>query len=153
MAEEKVVVGLWPGSFVSKQGGARQRFCVHCSCGILKTALNNCYARARRIGQAEGGDYQCRVAGFRAERHKQHLVLVAVDFLAQGGLGLLQTQLVQRALENLVLQARAESLQQARDASQPLGIGDVVADEIAAARGGHGGQSTVPAGRVVFIGS
>lgn len=92
--------------------------------------LNNCHSRAHFIWQTHRINDQARVFGTRAQLDEQYLVFIMVEQGMQFRFQFFQSQIIQRALEYRVLQARAKAFQRTCHFTQPFRVGDVITHEI-----------------------
>ena len=92
--------------------------------------------RADEVGLAEGLDAQAGGGGGFAEVDEEDLVGVAVEGFLEVCLEFFEAEGIEGALEDGVLDAGAVAAEDAGDLAEALGVGDVVADDVAAA--GHG---------------
>ena len=91
--------------------------------------------RALGVGLADSLDAKNLLPSFRPERYEHYLIVVMLDDFIERGPEFLETESVQRTLENRILKTLAEGLAGFRHLPQPLGVADIIADEVACA--GH----------------
>jgi hypothetical protein len=94
------------------------------------------YTRALRVGQAQCFDPEDLFRSFRAERDEQNLIVIMFDDLIERGAEFLKPQIIQRALEDRILEALTEGFTGLGHLPQALRVADVIADQITGA--GHG---------------
>ncbi len=102
---------------------------------------NNRHPRALGVGLADGFNPENLLSPVRPEGNEQHLIIIVLDNLIQRSTEFLETEIIQRTLENRILKPLAVRLASFRHLPQPLGMANIITDEIAGA--GHGDQRVV----------
>ena len=83
------------------------------------------------IGDAQRFNGETAVCLFSSQRNKENLVFGMVDCFHEFCFHFFKPEGIKHALENRKLEAIAESFSNSSHIAQPLGIGDVIANDIA----------------------
>ena len=94
-------------------------------------------SRALSVGQTQRFDPENLFRSFRAEGDEQDLIVVMFDDLIQRGAEFFEAEIIQRALENRILEPLPKGFTGLGHLPQPFRMADVITNQIAGA-GGHG---------------